>query len=422
MATAAARFHLGDLERYGAARLAVEGDAVDGVEPAAVVEPATAAETATLLAWASSQRLSTVIRGGGTKLGWGAPPGPIDIVLATTRLRGALEHRHGDLTATVQAGESLLAINRQLASLGQWLPIDSAFDEATIGGIVATNDSGPLRSRYGTPRDLVIGITLAMTDGRVVKSGGHVVKNVAGYDLGRLMSGSFGTLAAIVDVTLKLLPMPVESKTLVARYDEAAAMCADVVRMAGSQLEPAAFDVCVRHAQGEAPQNTLLVRFATSPEAMNAQADAARALLSTDVADVADSEESALWDEQVRHQWASPGTMVRLGWLPAALPQVLAILDEVRRESGGAVDLRARVVTGAGVLRVEADDAGAERAVTLLRARAPVVSNVVVLRASTALKMRVGAWGSPASAASVLKSLKRTFDPEGILNAGRGPI
>ena len=116
------------------------------------------------------------------------------LVVSTAKLNTLLVHRHGDLTATAHAGVSLAQFNRELARHGQWLPIDSAFAAATIGGIVATNDSGPVRHRYGTPRDLLIGVTLALTDGRIVKAGGHVVKNVAGYDLGKLVSGSFGTL------------------------------------------------------------------------------------------------------------------------------------------------------------------------------------------------------------------------------------
>jgi glycolate oxidase FAD binding subunit len=179
-------------------------DAIDGVVPRQIVEPDTASGLAAALQRASRDRLVTVLRGGGTKLGWGRRPPPIDLLVSTARLNSLLVHRHGDLTATAHAGVTLAQLNRELARHGQWLPVDSAFDGATIGGIVATNDSGPLRHRHGTPRDLLIGVTLAMPDGRLVKAGGHVVKNVAGYDLGKLVSGSFGSLAAIVDATFKL--------------------------------------------------------------------------------------------------------------------------------------------------------------------------------------------------------------------------
>ena len=187
-------------------------------------------------------------RGSGTKLAWGRVACRRSIwSSAPRRLDRVLAHAHGDLTATVQAGATVAGTNRQLARHGQWLPLHTSFEEATVGGTVATNESGPLRQRYGTPRDLLIGVRLATTDGRLVKAGGNVVKNVAGYDLGKLMSGSFGSLAAIVSATFKLAPVPAASATLVARVSATLAAMARAVcgRSASSQLEPAAFD-CTR--------------------------------------------------------------------------------------------------------------------------------------------------------------------------------
>ena len=189
-----------------------------------------------MLATAAKQRTSVVLRGGGTKIGWGRKPSSVDLVLSTKRLDAVVAHEHADLTATVQAGARLDEVNRILARQGQWLPIESAFDESTIGGVVATNDSGPLRHRYGTPRDLLIGIRLALTDGRLIKAGGNVVKNVAGYDVGRLISGSHGSLAAIVSVTFKLSPLPAATGTLVATFDRADTLVAAVSAITSSQL------------------------------------------------------------------------------------------------------------------------------------------------------------------------------------------
>ena len=152
-----------------------------------VIEPATAADVAAALRHASDERQSVVIRGAGTKSDWGRPAGHIDVFLDMKRLNRVLAHQHGDLTAIIEAGATLHDVNHALARHGQWLPLDPPFAEhATIGGILATNDSGPLRHRYGTPRDLVIGIQLATTDGLLSKAGGQVVKNVAGYDLSKL--------------------------------------------------------------------------------------------------------------------------------------------------------------------------------------------------------------------------------------------
>jgi len=411
-----------ELAQFGSVRSGDAGDAIDGVVPACIVEPPASEDVGRVLAWAARERLVTVIRGGGSKLAWGRVPTAIDVLLSMSRLNQVVAHRHGDLTATLQAGATLREVNAALAREGQWLPIDTAFDAATIGGIVATNDSGPLRSRYGTPRDLLIGITLAMTDGKLVKSGGHVVKNVAGYDLGKLMSGSFGSLAAIADVTVKLSPIPAASRTLEVWYEAARPMAEDVERLSTSQLEPSAFDLQVRLAPGREASRLLRVRFATSPESAEQQSVAAQSLLTGGLRMLTESAETAAWAEQMREPWDTRGATVRLSWLPASLPQVLALVEEVHRVSAGSVGLYARAVTGAGFLRLDADDAGVERAVVLLRSRVATVSNVVVLRASSALKARVDPWGEPASAAAAARALKQAFDPAGTLNAGRGPI
>ena len=414
-----------DLAGLGRVRGSHAGDAIDGVMPRAVIEPTESSQVAAALAWASRERLTTVIRGSGTKLGWGRVPGSLDVVLATSQLNSLVVHRHGDLTATVHAGVTLVDLNRQLAAQRQWLPVDSAFGRATIGGLLATNDSGPLRHRYGTPRDLLIGITLATTDGKLVKSGGHVVKNVAGYDLGKLVSGSYGTLAAIVDATFKLLPIPSTSHTVSARYADHGALAKDVAVVAGSQLDAIAFDVRVVFGRGRSrldPTQALYIRFATSPEATETQASAARALLTGDTEVLTGEREAVLWSEQVRRPWARAGVVVRLSWAPASLPKVLALLE---KECGGAengVELTGRAAAGAGLLRFDVEDESALAVISALRSHADLVSNVVVLGQSTAFKRAIDPWGTIANPASVLQSLKRTFDPAGILNAGRGPI
>jgi glycolate oxidase FAD binding subunit len=228
-------------------RQGTRGEAIDGVTPDLVAEPTTGEGCAAALAAAASSRLSTVIRGGGTKSAWGRPVDAVDFVLSMRSLSDLLVHRDGDLTVTVGAGVTLARLNTTLAARGQWLPIDSAFVGSTVGGVLATNDSGPLRQRFGTPRDLLIGITLALTDGRLVKSGGTVVKNVAGYDLGKLVTGSYGALAAIVDATFKLLPLPHASATLRAVYTTPEPLAADAAASAAGQLEPhAAGAICLQ--------------------------------------------------------------------------------------------------------------------------------------------------------------------------------
>jgi glycolate oxidase FAD binding subunit len=424
------------MHTVSALRAGTSVDAIDGVVPRQIAEPDTPQAFAEILAKASQERWPTVIRGGGTKLGWGRPPGAIDLVVSTKRLKRLIAHRHGDLTATVQAGMTLRDLNAALRAHGQWLPLDTAFDEATVGGLVATNDAGPLRHRHGTPRDLVIGMALALTDGRLVKAGGTVVKNVAGYDLGKLMAGSHGTLAGIVDVTFKLLPIPQASTTLHAIYSEpnADAMTHDVAALAASQIEAAAFDVTVK--EGAAPYSFLL-RVASSPAATDAQIAAARAFVSgvthviprgaplTGLAmggataiNVPDGEE-ALWRSHNAAPWRGDAA-VRFSWLPAKLPRIVALVGEIQHLDQVGATLVARA-DGAGILRLSADTRPLAAAVNRLRASADV-GNVVVLRASRELKDMVDVWGPPRDADRVLRALKEMFDPAGILNAGRGPI
>ncbi len=407
----------------GGVREAGPLDAIDGVQPRALVEPDSPEMLAELLACSSRERLSIVLRGGGTKLGWGGRPAGIDLIVSTRRLNRVLAHAHGDLTATVEAGATLGDVNRELARHHQWLPLDTSFDGSTIGGMIATNESGPVRHRHGTPRDLLIGIRLATTDGLLVNAGGRVVKNVAGYDLGRLMSGSFGSLAAIVSATFKLAPLPPASTTLVATFRDRQAMAQAVSAVGSSQLEPAAFDLHVAHESGPAPHLTLLIRFATTAAAIDAQIDDARRLLAADHIDlVTGAHESELWRDHARRLWTAAGAVVRVGWPPAALEGVLALVERIGREGASAIELVGRAGVGAGSVRVSGDTTTQVRAVEHLRAQRDVIGNVVVLRADLAVKERADVWGPPGDAVALLRAVKTALDPAGILNAGRGPV
>jgi glycolate dehydrogenase FAD-binding subunit len=375
------------------------------------------------MASASRDRLATVLRGGGTKIEWGRQPLAIDLTISTSRLNTLLVHRHGDLTATAHAGVTLRQLNQELARYGQWLPIDSAFDGATIGGILASGDAGPLRHRYGTPRDLLIGVNLAMADGRLVKAGGHVVKNVAGYDLGKLISGSFGSLAAIADATFKLLPILKASATLAASYDDGERLGRDAQAMMASQVEPIALDVGIARPATDASSRPyrLLVRIASSPSAVEAQIESAQRQLSSGARLVRGDEEHAVWNEQVRGPWTESGAVVRVAWLPAKLTEVVTLVDEVQKMASGRVSLCGRVGAGAGFMTIDGD--AMTQAAVVRRLRSSVfVGNVTVLRASRELKSQVDVWSLPGSTLKTLHALKRSFDPAGILNAGRGPI
>jgi glycolate oxidase FAD binding subunit len=409
-------------------RTAKNADVIDGVKARLVVEPRTAGDLAALLGWASRERLTVVIRGGGTKLGWGRTPTPIDLLISTRGLNRVIAHEHADLTASVEAGATLDELNTVLAHARQWLPIDSAGDGSTVGGAIATNDSGPLRHRYGTPRDVLIGVRLATADGRLVKAGGNVVKNVAGYDLGKLVSGSFGALAAIVGATFKLLPVPASSQSLIAIFQERDAVARAVAALSDSQLEPIALELVGRGEAGRegppygdrvAPYR-LLVRFATAPAATHAQVTEARTLVGTGEVITGEAEVAA-WRRYQGRASASAGAVLTMSWLPAMLPQVLAVVEELRGPRG-TVELVARAALGTGLLRIDGDIEWQASVVERLRARADLVRHVTLRDAAPALKEQVDAWGPLGPAGTLGSAVKRALDPTGILNAGRGPI
>ena len=399
----------------------LERDAVDGMVPGVVLEPHTGEGVAACLAWAARHGLSVIVRGAGTKREWGRPPRQVGALLSTRRLNRVLAHQHGDLTVNVQSGASLADLNRALAAHGQRLPLDPPFAEgATVGGLLATNDSGPLRHRYGTPRDLVLGVELATVDGRIAKAGGQVVKNVAGYDLSKLISGSFGSLAVIVSATFKLAPLPSASRTLVADAGEAASLQAGVAAIVSSQLEPEAFEVQARRSARESRSvSRLLLRFASLPAVVEAQAaDASARLggLGVNARVLAGAEEHRAWTGHARVVWDAPGAVVRVSWLPANLPQALAEIDEAAGSE--TLDLVGRAAAAAGLVRLEGSVARQAEAIERLR-RSKVVGNVVVVRATPELKNRVDVW-PPGHSARVFEAVKRAMDPAGTLGAGRG--
>jgi glycolate oxidase FAD binding subunit len=254
--------------------------------------------------------------------------------LVTDRLDRVLEHEAGDLTCTVEAGIRLSALRERLARTGQRLSLDPPGDP-TVGACLAGRLSGPLSHRFGTPRDLVLGVTLVLGDGTVASSGGKVVKNVAGYDLGKLVCGSEGRLALIARVALRLHPVPAASATLVVETDDPAGA---VAALRGSQLQPSALDVL--------HPGRVAVLFEGRETAVAAQLDAARALVGGVVAG------NGVWDEARERQGRSLG---RVRFAPADLRNLLSTLDEaVVRPSAGIAHVPNRVggVPGAAARRV----------------------------------------------------------------------
>ena len=393
------------------------GDPVDGVQPRFAAAPASREALAETLAWAASEQLRVRVSGGGTKQDWGAPGDTVDLLLSTAALCDVVEHRHGDLTTTVEAGATLASVNAALAAHGQRLPWDPPWPEqATIGGIVATNDSGPRRHGHGTPRDSIIGVTMARVDGRVAKAGGIVVKNVAGYDLSRLLTGSFGCLGVILTATFKLAPDPPASRTVEVTVDSLEAAAPIAAELAGSPLTPNAIELSWAPAR-------LLVRFESVEASVAQQAEAARAIVGTRADAVVRSggDEKETWRRHAAH-WSSGGTLVKLSTVPAELfPTLVWVRD---RAATDGLEMAVAGRAGLGVIDVRLDgplDAQA-RLVGDLRERLPVGrGSAVIRRGDPGLRRIVDAWGPIGDGMRVMTAIKRQFDPDGLLNTGRGP-
>jgi glycolate oxidase FAD binding subunit len=218
-------------------------DAVDGVPAALVARPATTAEVAEVMRAAAGHGLTVVPRGRGTKTSWGRAPERADLVVDVSRMSAVLDHAAGDLIVDTQAGTLLADVQRTVGSAGQRLALDETVPGSSVGGVLATNISGPRRMAVGTARDLLIGVTVVRADGVVAKAGGRVVKNVAGYDLGKLVIGSFGTLAVITEAVFRLHPVPAARRVVQVPFDSPA----DAGRLAQAvvhcQLVPTAVEV-----------------------------------------------------------------------------------------------------------------------------------------------------------------------------------
>jgi len=410
---------------------------LEGRTPDAAVFPGSVEEVGALLSLASEAEIAVTPWGGGTKMGIGTPPKRMGVVLGLKRLNRLVEHEPGDLTATVQAGVPLAAFQSEVGRRGQWLSLDPAFaDRATLGGIIAANASGPRRHLYGTARDLLIGVTVVSADGSVVKGGGKVVKNVAGYDLPKLYIGSFGTLGVIVEATFKLRPLPDEERWVLARFVGLKESSLALKELLASDLIPSAVELLDAEALeitglGSSRNGgaTLLVAFDGLAEQVSWQCEEARGLF----ASVGLAEYRILEGAAREEAWrqvtglsqivANPVAQMKLGVLPAQVTEVI-------ERAGGAAQrhgLRAAFVAHAGVGIVTAVLAGGGESATSVvdtlkewRDVARAAGGHALLEwAPLAVKEAVAVWDPPGPAFRIMERIKAQLDPAGILNPGR---
>ncbi len=395
-----------------------DADAIAGARPGYVAAPASTAEAAALLAAAAKLRLTIVARGSGSRQHWGSPPTRCDLVVDTRRLDRVIEHAAGDLVVQVQAGVALDDLAAVLATAGQQLALDPTASAAnrtgTVGGVLATNSAGPLRFRFGAPRDLLIGITVVRPDGVVARSGGKVVKNVAGYDLGKLFAGSYGTLGLITEATFRLHPLPDVSAWLTLELPDPESAAEVVHAISASPLWPSAVELDWPSAGAPLAVSVLLEGDAESVETRVARM---RALVRCETA--------AAQRGRPRPQ----GTCVRVAFWVGQLSRVLTTIRTAAVANG--VDPAISGSAGAGIVEVgvATDETAADvaRFVSELRAGlaalssggvVPSVASAVVAWAPPEVRERVDVWGAVPSL-QLMRAVKDQFDPEHRMAPGR---
>jgi glycolate oxidase FAD binding subunit len=396
---------------------ATEEDAVEGVEPDFVVEPGSVEEISDVMKLAASEGLAVAPRGSGTKTHIGDPPRRLDLIVSSARINEVLEHTPGDQIVRVEAGVKLEDLQEYISSSDQMLAIDPPEMGATIGGIVAANSSGPRRYRYGTIRDLIIGITVVLHDGTVAKAGGKVVKNVAGYDLSKLFTGSLGTLGIIATANFRLHPRPVAARTVgveAAGPQQAQAAAQTIVH---SQVEPTAIEL---YYGGD--EKLLTVLLESIPGGIDAKAETASFLLKQfgEVRTISDEEANQL-GPQTTPQVADE-VVLKIGAPPADLAAVLeSVLGAAERKGLGHPRITGHAGTGVTLVGFsgenEADAAGFVEEMRGIWVRRG--GSVTLQRAPLTLKQRVSTWDNGGDYLGLIRRVKEKFDPRGGMNPGR---
>ncbi|MFY9583090.1 MAG: FAD-binding oxidoreductase [Candidatus Acidiferrales bacterium] len=396
-------------------RAASAADAVDGVAAQMMVEPGSADELALVLRCANDAGLSVVPRGGGTKLEWGNPPQGADLVLSTARLDQVLEHAWADMTATVEAGCTVARFQKTLGEHGQRLALDALWPErATIGGILATNDSGSLRVRFGALRDLIIGITLALPDGTLAKSGGKVVKNVAGYDLPKLATGSLGTLGVITQAIFRLYPLPREVRSVSFTASSPETLSKLVLAVQDSKLAFTGLQLC---AQSGGPP-ALAVRFEGTTGGIEAQVRQ-MLQLAADARQV-DSPQDPWSAREALWSGSEPALICKCGILPSQLSTLCGVVGRVAEPLGLAWKVVAQAVGLAFVRLSGSQEQALPAAAAKLRSELEQLSGTLaVLHCPPAVKKDIEVWGSTGDAQALMRRVKEQLDPTGTLNPGR---
>lgn len=408
-------------------RDATAHDSVDGVAPVLVASPTSTDQVAGVLRACAEHRLAVVARGAGTKLAWGVPPDLLDVIVDLSGLDRIVEHAAGDLIVVAEAGVRLADLNRVTGRAGQHLAVDETMAGATVGGTICAAASGPQRFLRGTVRDLLIGLTFARADGKVVHAGGRVVKNVAGYDVCKLLVGSYGTLGVVTQATFRLHPLPRARRVVSVVCDHPRDAAELVARIVHSQTVPSAVEI-------DWPRDASVVVAALvegSPAGVDERATTITGVAAPGSAEVTDIQP----DWWGRYPWTtrptaaeaadSADTAFKLTFPVGALRAVLDCVAGLRAEGQVALSLRGSAGTGVLYAAAHPRDPSTEASVLTVRVLARLRGtcaagggSVVVLDAPVAVKRAVDVWG-PVGGLDLMRRVKSEFDPERRLSPGR---
>ena len=373
---------------------------------------------AELVTIAHRDKSPLLVAGNRSKLDWGGIVTGATKIVSTQKLDRLVAHAVGDLTVTVETGMTFDRLQAILATAGQFLPLDPSYPKlATIGGIIATADTGSLRHRYGGVRDLLLGISFIRADGKIAKAGGRVVKNVAGYDMMKLFTGSYGTLGILTEATFRVYPLPTDSGTVILtgavdRLAEAAKI------LLASTLTPIAVDVLStafsRHLEiSNTP--SLVVKFATIPASITEQSaqllEIARGL-GLKGGSWQGEQEQQLWSGIQTGIWGISEIGCKLGVRATAAVETIALLDRSTDNLGrGVIHLSSGI--GAGAMDLPT-------VIAPLRSHCEASGGYLsVLQAPVAVKQKIDVWGYRGNAVNLMRAIREQFDPQGILNPDR---
>ncbi len=386
--------------------------------PAYLALPGTIEDLAQVMAITAQHDWRVLPTGQSSKLGWGGLAKDIDVVLSTARLSRIVEHAVGDFTVTVEAGLKVADLAAVLAKEGQFLAVDPAFsDGATVGGIVATADTGSLRQRYGGLRDMLIGVQFVRYDGKLARAGGRVVKNVAGYDLMKLMTGGYGTLGVLSELTFRLYPVQAVSRSLVLTgTTEAIAQAAAEIRLSG--LTPVAFDIALEKSV------ELVARFQGIAAGVEEQSERLEEIADKYQLAVQrlDQSADAMYWQRVA-DWVQADTVLcKVGTKPSAIAPLLKHLER-RKQSSASLEVQARLNGSGGLGWVQwsaSQSAALTKEIEVVRSRCQQNGGFLsLLQAPIELKQSMDIWGYTGNALQVMVDIKQKFDPQRLLSPGR---